>query len=160
VQAQAKAPDELSLHHLVVQISHQSTSDLRSLDALERSHRLLTEADACCERIILLIDQADLLTPPAVRFLQLTSRSGPSLRVVLASTPAGAAHPTAAEFSVVSGRSVIIRMDATVMAIASGTSRAGRTGPTAPAAEPHPKGSDQAAQQLQVRPHAPILPKR
>ena len=111
VHVSAKEPAELSLHDMVLQLSEQVDPEIAQGDVLERSHRLLTEADASCDRIILLISHAHLLTSSALRFLQLTCRSGPSLNVVLASTPSGAAKPVAPEFAVIQARSTRIELD-------------------------------------------------
>ena len=90
------------------QVSEQAAGCDGTGDLLERTHRLLTEVDAQLDRVLLLIDHADRLSSSALRFLQLTSRSGPKLRVVLASTPSGAARPAAPEFNLLAARSVRI----------------------------------------------------
>jgi type II secretory pathway predicted ATPase ExeA len=108
VRASASAGEELSVADLLAQVSEQVTAADGSGDLLERTHRLLTEVDARLDRILLLIDHADRLSSSAVRFLQLTSRSGPKLRVVLASTPTGATQPAAPEFNLLAARSVRI----------------------------------------------------
>jgi len=56
-------------------------------DALERCHRLLTEASETCDQIVLLIDDAHALQPNALRYVQLTSRSSQRLRVAFAGEP-------------------------------------------------------------------------
>ena len=110
VRASTKPPEELSLESLLRQLADQAVSGDGTGDLLERSHRVLTEVDAKWDRVLLLIDHGDRLSPSALRFLQLTSRSGPKLRVVLASTPTGAAHPSAPEFKLLSARSLTISL--------------------------------------------------
>jgi hypothetical protein len=111
VRASAQPAQELSVGDLVRQVSDQAVAGEGTGDLLERSHRLLTELDAHWDRVLLLIDHAQSLSSSAVRLLQLTSRSGPNLRVVLATTPAGAAHPIAPELSLLSARSLRITLD-------------------------------------------------
>jgi len=108
LRVSAKAAEELTVADLLSQVSDQAAAGAASGDLLERTHRLLTEVDAQLDRVLLLIDHADRLSSSAVRFLQLTSRSGPKLRVVLASTPTGAAHPAAPELKVLAARSLKI----------------------------------------------------
>ena len=105
VRVAANEPDELSLHDFVQQLSGQLGSHAGPGDTLERIHRYLTEADASCERIALLIDNAHLLQASTLRFIQLTCRSGPNLRVVLASNEHVAANPCTPEFSLLQARS-------------------------------------------------------
>ncbi len=108
VRTSANVGEELSVADLVAQVSEQVAGCDGKADLLERTHRLLTEVDAQLDRVLLLIDHADRLSSSALRFLQLTCRSGPKLRVVLASTPSGAAQPAAPEFNLLAARSVRI----------------------------------------------------
>ncbi len=103
VRVAAREADELSLHSFVAQLTQQLGSNAEPGDPLERNHRRLTEADASCDRIALLIDRAHLLDASALRFIQLTCRSGPALRVVLASKAAGPA--SVPEFTLLQTRS-------------------------------------------------------
>jgi type II secretory pathway predicted ATPase ExeA len=105
IRASAKAAEELSLSDLLGQVSEQAAAGDGSCDLLERTHRLLTEVGPQLDRVLFMIDDADRLSSSALRFLQLTSRSGPRLRVVLASTPAGAAQPAAPEFKLLAAQS-------------------------------------------------------
>jgi hypothetical protein len=110
VRASAKPDDELSLHDLLQQLSRQVTAGDTHRDALERIHRLLTEPGADCNRVVLLIDHAQRLSSSALRFLQLTSRSGPVLKIVLTcGTPAGAEFG-APELRVLQAGSTCIRI--------------------------------------------------
>jgi type II secretory pathway predicted ATPase ExeA len=105
VRVAANEPHQLSLHDFVQQLSGQLGSHAGPGDTLERTHRYLTEADASCECIALLIDNAHLLQASALRFIQLTCRSGPNLRVVLASNGEAAANLCTPEFSLLHARS-------------------------------------------------------
>ncbi len=110
VRVAARAADGFSLHDLVAQLTQQLGSDAEPGDTLERNHRRLTEADVSCDRIALLIDRAHLLDASALRFLQLTCRSGPALRVVLASHAVGPA--SVPEFTLLqAGSSACIDLD-------------------------------------------------
>jgi hypothetical protein len=113
LRASCPGSSELRLHDLVSQLcKYPVRGDVRG-DELERSHRLLTEVDPSCDRVVLIVDGAQLLSSSALRFLQLTSRSGPHLRIVLASTATGAANPVAPEFSLLQARSARIRLGQT-----------------------------------------------
>jgi type II secretory pathway predicted ATPase ExeA len=104
VRVAVNKPDELSLHDFVQQLSGQLGSHAGG-DTLEQIHRYVTETDASCDRIALLIDNAHLLQASALRFVQLTCRSGPNLRVVLASNGNPAANLCTPEFSLLQARS-------------------------------------------------------
>jgi len=107
VRVAANEADEFSLQDFVQQLSGQLGSDGGTEDTLERVHRYLTEVDAGCDRIVLLIDHAHRLQSPGLRFLQLTCRSSPNLRVVLASKSGDTAIPCATEFRLLQARSEI-----------------------------------------------------
>jgi type II secretory pathway predicted ATPase ExeA len=107
VRITATGPGELSLQEFVGQLSQQLGSDAGAGDTLERIHRHLTEVDASCDRIALLIERAHLLQASALRFVQLTSRCSPNLRIVLASDGPAAASLSAPELSLLQTRSSI-----------------------------------------------------
>jgi type II secretory pathway predicted ATPase ExeA len=110
----ARSAEGLSLHDLVLAVSAELDPGAVAGDVLERTHRLLTETDEACDRAVLLIDHAAQLSSSALRFLSLMSRSGPNLRVLLASTSATLAGPVAPEFSLLQARSPCIRIGSTV----------------------------------------------
>jgi len=123
VRVAADEADESSLHDFVQQLARQLGSDGGAEDTLVRVHRYLTELDAGCDRVALLIDHAHLLPSSALRFFQLTCRSSPNLRVVLASKSADTAIPCAPEFRLLQARSEIcITLDASARTSPGSTS--------------------------------------
>lgn len=91
-------PAPLSLPALLQQILRHPYAAHTSGDELERSHRCLTEKTEDCDRVALLIDRAERLEANALRYIQLTARASPVLRVVFAGDPDIADRPPQSEF--------------------------------------------------------------
>jgi len=98
VRVAANEADEFSLQDFVQQLSGQLGSDGGTEDTLERVHRYLTEVDAGCDRIALLIDHAHRLqslssNSPAVPAQTSGSCSGARVR-----TPQSPSHLSSGSF--------------------------------------------------------------
>ncbi|MGI8624488.1 MAG: hypothetical protein ACR2NB_13645 [Solirubrobacteraceae bacterium] len=87
LRAAAPASGRLGLPELVAQFAGQADPGVLSDGDVERAFQALTEPDEGCECIALLVDDAECLQHSALRYIQLTCRSVPELRVVLAGEP-------------------------------------------------------------------------
>lgn len=83
----APASRRLGLPELVAQVAGQADPGALSDGDVELAFQALTEPDEGCRWIALLVDDAECLLPSALRYIQLTCRSVPELRLVLAGEP-------------------------------------------------------------------------
>ena len=87
IRVAAPASGSFNLPALVAQIAGQADPAALSDGDVELAFQALTEPDEGCPWIALLVDDAECLQPPALRYLQFTCRSVPELRLVLAGEP-------------------------------------------------------------------------
>lgn len=87
IRVAAPPSGRLGLPELVAQIAGQADPGALSDGDVELAFQALTEPDEGCPWIALLVDQAECLQPSALRYIQLTCRAVPELRVVLAGEP-------------------------------------------------------------------------
>lgn len=87
IRVAAPASGSLGLPELVAQIAGQADPGALSDGDVELAFQALTEPDEGCRWIALLVDDAECLQPSALRYLQLTCRAVPELRLVLAGEP-------------------------------------------------------------------------
>jgi len=77
-------PDALSLAALLAQVAGQPDQGTRNDEFLKQSFQALTTLDAACDRIVLLVSDANTLQPAALRYIQLACRAGTALQLVFA----------------------------------------------------------------------------
>lgn len=77
----------LVLSGLVAQVAGRSDAGALTDADLEAGFLALTDPGEGYDRVALLVEGAQTLSPPALRYLQLVCRSGPRLRLVFAGTP-------------------------------------------------------------------------
>lgn len=87
IRVSAPASGSLGLPELVAQVAGQADPGALSDGDVELAFQALTEPDEGCPWIALLVDDAERLQPSALRYIQLTCRSVPELRLVLAGEP-------------------------------------------------------------------------
>jgi len=81
----AGTPSEgLSLPVLMAQIVGQPAPGAQDDEFLKRGFQALTALDETCDRIVLLISDANTLQPAVLRYIQLACRAGAALQLVLA----------------------------------------------------------------------------
>lgn len=81
----AGTPSEgLSLPVLMAQIVGQPAPGAQDDEFLKRGFQALTALDRTCDRIVLLISDANTLQPAVLRYIQLACRAGTALQLVLA----------------------------------------------------------------------------
>ena len=84
LRATGAASDGLSLPALLEQAVGQPAPGAQNDEFLRRSFQAFTTLDATCDRIVLLVSDANALRPTALRYIQLACRAGTSLQLVLA----------------------------------------------------------------------------
>ena len=88
LRAVETAADGLSLSTLMAQVVGQPVPNAQPKaqydEFLRRSFQALTALDNTCDRIVLLVSDANTLQPAAIRYIQLACRAGTSLQLVLA----------------------------------------------------------------------------
>jgi len=81
----AGMPSEgLSLPVLMAQVVGQPASGAQDDAFIKRGFQALTALDGTCDRIVLLVSDANTLQSAALRYIQLACRAGPALQLVLA----------------------------------------------------------------------------
>lgn len=80
----AAAPGGLSLSGLIAQVTGQSDLTAQDDQVLKRVFQALTVLDSDCDRIVLLVSDAQGLQQPALRYIHFASRVGKALQLVLA----------------------------------------------------------------------------
>ncbi len=81
----AGTPSEgLSLPVLMSQIVGQPAPGAQDDEFLKRGFQALTTLDGTCDRIVLLVSDANTLQPAVLRYIQLACRAGTALQLVLA----------------------------------------------------------------------------
>lgn len=78
------AADGLSLSGLMAQVTGQSDLTAQDDQVLKRVFQALTVLDSDCDRIVLLVSDAQALQQPALRYIHFASRVGTALQLVLA----------------------------------------------------------------------------
>lgn len=76
--------DGLSLSTLMAQVTGQPDPGGRNDEFLRRGFQALTVLDATCDRIVLLISDANTLQPAALRYIQFACHAGTRLQLVFA----------------------------------------------------------------------------
>lgn len=89
LRAAAAGPDGLGLQELMDQVAGRPDPRGPADASLEQGAQALTVPDAGCDRIVLLLDDAEAVQPAALRYVQLACRTGSKLRLVLAGLPDG-----------------------------------------------------------------------
>ena len=84
LRVSAQAAGGLSLSGVMAQITGRLDLDGHDDGVLERGFQALTVLDAECDRIVLMVGDAEALQRTALRYLQFTCRAAPALRLVLA----------------------------------------------------------------------------
>ena len=82
--ATSEHPGGLGLSGLMAQVTRQSDLAAQDDGAIEQGFRVLTEVDAACDRIVLLVADAETLQRATLRYLQFVLRAGPNLQFVVA----------------------------------------------------------------------------
>ena len=80
-------PGRIGLPELTTQVANQFAPGAPPRESLELAFEALTEPGQTCARVALLVADADTLTPPAIRYIELACQRCPQLRVVLAGPP-------------------------------------------------------------------------
>lgn len=83
-RAEGTLPEGLSLPVLMKQALGQPAPGVQDDEFLKLGFQALTTLDAACDRIVLLINDANTLRPSALRYIQLACRAGTNLQLVLA----------------------------------------------------------------------------
>ncbi len=83
-RAEGALPEGLSLPVLMRQAFGQPAPGVNDDEFLKLGFQALTTLDAACDRIVLLINDANTLRPSALRYIQLACRAGTNLQLVLA----------------------------------------------------------------------------
>jgi hypothetical protein len=89
LRAAAAGPDGLGLEELMAQVAGRAEPGSPGDTSLEQGAQALTVLDARCDRIVLLLDDAETVRPAALRYVQLACRTSAKLRLVLAGMPDG-----------------------------------------------------------------------
>lgn len=84
LRAAGTSPEGLSLSVLMAQVTGLPVPDAQNDEALKRGFQALTALDGTCDRIVLLVSDANTLRPSALRYIQLACRAGTNLQLVLA----------------------------------------------------------------------------
>jgi hypothetical protein len=84
LRAAGTFPEGLSLSVLMAQVTGLPVPDAQNDEALKRGFQALTALDGTCDRIVLLVSDANTLRPSALRYIQLACRAGTNLQLVLA----------------------------------------------------------------------------
>ncbi len=87
LRAAAAGPEGLSLEELMAQVAGRAEPGSPGDTSLEQGAQALTVLDARCDRIVLLLDDAETVRPAALRYIQLACRTSVKLRLVLAGMP-------------------------------------------------------------------------
>jgi hypothetical protein len=80
----ATPPNGVSVAWLVARVTGNMKTETQDDRVLEEAVRALTVLDANCQRIVLLLDNAEALQTTTLRYLQLAAQIGPALRLVIA----------------------------------------------------------------------------
>ena len=83
-RAEGALPEGLSLPVLMRQAFGQPAPGVQNDEFLKLGFQAFTTLDAACDRIVLLISDANTLRPSALRYIQLACRAGTNLQLVLA----------------------------------------------------------------------------
>lgn len=83
-RAKGTLPEGLSLPVLMRQAFGQPSPGVQDDEFLKLGFQALTTLDAACDRVVLLINDANTLRPSALRYIQLACRAGTNLQLVLA----------------------------------------------------------------------------
>lgn len=86
-RAAATLPSGVSVAWLVAQVTGHLMSKQQGDRVLEQVFRDLTILDATCHRIVLLVTNAEVLQKSTLRYLQLATRAGSALQLVMAGKP-------------------------------------------------------------------------
>ena len=89
LRAGAAGPGGLGLQELMDQVAGCQDPGGPGGASLEQGAQALTAPDAGCDRIVLMLDDAEAVQPAALRYLQLACRTGAKLRLVLVGMPDG-----------------------------------------------------------------------
>ena len=84
LRAAGTLEDGLSLPILLAQVTGQPYLSARNDEFLKQGFQALTTLDETCDRIVLLVSDANTLQPSALRYIQLACRAGTNLQLVLA----------------------------------------------------------------------------
>ena len=83
-RAAGTSSEGLSLPVLMAQVIGQPAPGVHNDEALKRGFQALTTLDATCDRIVLLVSDANTLQPAVLRYIQLACKAGTTLQLVLA----------------------------------------------------------------------------
>jgi len=89
LRAAAAGPEGLGLEELMAQVAGHAEPGSPGDPSLEQGAQALTVLDERCDRIVLLLDDAETVRPAALRYVQLACRTSATLRLVLAGMPDG-----------------------------------------------------------------------
>ena len=84
LRATGTAEEGLGLPALMEQAIGQPVPGAQNDEFLKRSFQAFTTLDPTCDRIVLLVSDANTLRPTALRYIQLACRAGAGLQLVLA----------------------------------------------------------------------------
>lgn len=89
LRAAAVGPEGLGLEELMAQVAGRAEPGSPGNPSLEQGAQAMTVLDERCDRIVLLLDDAETVRPAALRYIQLACRTSAKLRLVLAGMPDG-----------------------------------------------------------------------
>lgn len=89
LRAAPAGPEGLGLEELMAQVAGRAEPGSPGDPSLEQGAQALTVLDERCDRIVLLLDDAETVRPAALRYIQLACRTSSKLRLVLAGVPDG-----------------------------------------------------------------------
>jgi len=89
LRAAAAGPEGLGLEELMAQVAGRPEPGSLGDPSLEQGAQAMTVLNEQCDRIVLLLDDAETVRPAALRYVQLACRTSAKLRLVLAGMPDG-----------------------------------------------------------------------